>query len=150
MMRMLSCLNCLINATSLQDRYVVCQNNDERHTYTFGPLYLGIVSRHPENLGRYHLIVVHTLPDFGELGDALCIDSLLHDAFKFIRCWDCTIVTTQPPKLDGSFTLRTCTPICELLKWRNDQNRAERSPVVSPRGSHRCAFQHLQSSRAQA
>lgn len=83
------CLSCFIKTTSLQNRYAICQNNDEQlsrdhETYTFGSLYLGIVSRHLKNLERHHLIVVHTLPNFGHLGVALCALSPLHDAFKFI------------------------------------------------------------------
>jgi len=77
-----------------------------RHTYTFGPLYLGIVSRHPKNLESHHLAAVPTLPNFGHLGDVMRTVPLLHDAFKFVWCRDCAMVTTQPPKLDSSFALR--------------------------------------------
>ena len=67
---------------------------------------MGVTPRHPENLERDHLTLVHTLPDFGQLREVLGILPTLYDALKFIRCWDCMVVATQLPKFDDAFPPR--------------------------------------------
>jgi len=55
-----------------------------QQAYTSRFLYVRVVSGHPENLERNHLIVVPTPPNFGWLRDPLRAISLLHDALKVI------------------------------------------------------------------
>ena len=56
-------------------------------TYLLGHLYVRIVSRQPKNFEGDHRTIIRTLPNFGHLGDAFCLVSLLHDTLKFIQRW---------------------------------------------------------------
>ena len=82
-----------------------------------------ITPRHPENLEGDHRVLVHPLPNLGHLGYVLGMVSPLHDADKFIRCWDCMVMTTQPPKLEDTLPLRPRILVNERLRQKCGQNR---------------------------
>ena len=90
----------------LSERRTTLSRERTRHTYTFCSPHMGITSRHPENLERDHLILVHTLPNFGHLGEVLGILPTLHDALEFIWRWDCMVITAQLPKFNDTPPLR--------------------------------------------
>ena len=130
----MSCSSYFINTTSLQNRYLIRQNNDKllspkgvRHPYTLGLLGTRIAVRYPENLDSDHLVVVHTLPNLGRLGDALGMVSLPRNTIEFVQCWDCTVVTTPPPKFNEGSPPRLQIPMYELLRRKWSELKGERT-----------------------
>ena len=55
-----------------------------QHAYTSELQYLRIMTGYVKHLELDHLIFVPTLPNVDQLGDAVGIISLPHDAFEFI------------------------------------------------------------------
>ena len=89
----------------LDHRRILPLRSGARVTYAFRPLHAVVVSSHPKDFKRHLLVLVIPFPDFGRLREAKCTDSLLHDAFEFICCWNYAIVATKFPKFDSSFPL---------------------------------------------
>jgi len=119
----LSCSSCFINTTSSQNRYSMSGQQRTALTgityraYSFGIPYMSITFRPPEDLDGDHLTVVPSLPNFGLLGAALGMVSLLRNAFELIWCWDCTIIPAQSQKFNFLLSPRPWDPTGELLRW---------------------------------
>jgi hypothetical protein len=95
-------------------------------TDTFDSPYLRVISRHSENLESDQLIVIPTLPNFGDLRDALGWAPSLHHVLKSVRSRDRKVVTTQPPKFNDTFPLRRDATMLEILERGDGQSWEER------------------------